>query len=405
MDDFDSGILSQAKSEYAARLVTILSPLVLEGIKSIFSEALDMCKENEEEDKYLMTFQNFLSRIIKWNSEIITNETKRIITKSGCNYLEDLLTCVHIAQLKILTSVRVGQKQKKIDIDIPKLDNFIHKIYIFVARKIYKNVYLYERFLPPLDFQKNMREAEIMCKESIFEVIRDTIPVEKILRAYIDETVDEEIIQETNEIVTDEVPNNAVLVETQEKLEKTTETKSDAIIIKKDDTPPPTKENIADIISSEVKAELNQPIIKAPEKLLSTTADVIKPSLVSVVTEPTKVVPNSDVIVEQEIKKIVPEQSPKSGTRLTFNNLDSVLDMGTNKIKDIVAPKTLERLEQISNIRNEQRKIEEEEEEDEEEKLVIGGSVNLNKDILGIKSLGGDIKLNEPELTGIEVLA
>jgi 6-pyruvoyl-tetrahydropterin synthase len=404
MDDFDSGILSQAKSEYAARLVTILSPLVLEGIKSIFSEALDMCKENEEEDKYLMTFQNFLSRIIKWNSEIITNETKRIITKSGCNYLEDLLTCVHIAQLKILTSVRVGQKQKKIDIDIPKLDNFIHKIYIFVARKIYKNVYLYERFLPPLNYQKNMREAEIMCKESIFEVIRDTIPVEKILRAYIDETVDEEIIQETNEIVTDDVSNNAVLVEAKEKLEKTTETKSDAIIIKKDDTPKPTKENIADIISSEVKAELNQPISKAPENILPTT-NVIKPSLVSVVTEPAKVVVNSDVVVEQEAKKIVSEQSPKSGTRLTFNNLDSVLDMGTNKIKDIVAPKTLERLEQISNIRNEQRKIEEEEEDDDEEKLVIGGSVNLNKDILGIKTLGGGIKLNEPELTGIEVLA
>ena len=85
-----------------------------------------------------MTFQNFLSRIVRWNSQIITDETQRIITKSGCNYLEDLLTCVHIAQLKILTSVRVGQKQKKIDIDIPKLDNFIHKVYIYLARKIYK---------------------------------------------------------------------------------------------------------------------------------------------------------------------------------------------------------------------------------------------------------------------------
>ena len=29
MDDFDSGILTQAKNEYASRLVTILCPLVL----------------------------------------------------------------------------------------------------------------------------------------------------------------------------------------------------------------------------------------------------------------------------------------------------------------------------------------------------------------------------------------
>jgi glycosyltransferase involved in cell wall biosynthesis len=47
-------------------------------------------------------------------------------------------------QLKLLTAMRVGQKQKKININIPKLDDFIHKIYVHVARKIYKNVYLFE---------------------------------------------------------------------------------------------------------------------------------------------------------------------------------------------------------------------------------------------------------------------
>ena len=85
-----------------------------------------------------MTFQNFLGRISKWNQDLVSTETERIIQESGCSYLEDLLTCVHITQLKILTSVRVGQKQKKIDIDIPKLQDFVHKAYIEIARKIYK---------------------------------------------------------------------------------------------------------------------------------------------------------------------------------------------------------------------------------------------------------------------------
>ena len=126
MDDFDSGILSQAKNEYAARLVTILSPLVLEGIRSIYSEAVTLCKENDEDEKYLMTFQNLLSRIPKWNNTIIEEEKKRIIERSGCDYLEDLISCVHIIQLKVLTCIRVGNKQKKIDISIPNLDSFIH---------------------------------------------------------------------------------------------------------------------------------------------------------------------------------------------------------------------------------------------------------------------------------------
>ena len=76
------------------------------------------------------------------------------------------------------------------------MDKFIHKVYISYARKIYQNVYLFENDIMPLQKQKNMREAEILCHQSILNVIRNSVPVEKILRAYIDETVDEEVIEE-----------------------------------------------------------------------------------------------------------------------------------------------------------------------------------------------------------------
>ena len=105
-----------------------------------------------------MTFQNFLTRVPKWNQDIIDVEEKRIMDTSNCLYLEDLLTCVHITQLKILTSIRVSSKQKKIDIDIPKLGVFIHKVYISAARKLYQNVYLFEENIYPLTKQKNLRE-------------------------------------------------------------------------------------------------------------------------------------------------------------------------------------------------------------------------------------------------------
>ena len=144
MDDFNVSALHESKNEWGSRLVTLLTPLVIDGYKSILEESIKLCKNNNEMDKYLMTFQNLISRIPKWNQLIIENERKRICEKSGCNYLEDLVTCVHIIQLKILTSMRVGQKQKKININIPKLDDFIHTVYINVARKVYKNVYLFE---------------------------------------------------------------------------------------------------------------------------------------------------------------------------------------------------------------------------------------------------------------------
>jgi hypothetical protein len=165
MDDFVPSTLNESRNEWAARLINILTPLIIEGIRSIFDESWKMCVENDEVNKYLMTFQNMLTRVSKWNSVIIEEEVKRIIERSGCGYLSDLITCVHIIQLKVLTSVRVGNKQKKIDINIPKLDHFIHKVYVHVARKVYKNVYLFEKNITPLQIQKNYRELELIVQE------------------------------------------------------------------------------------------------------------------------------------------------------------------------------------------------------------------------------------------------
>ena len=208
MDDFNLSSLHESKNEWSARLVTILTPLVIDGYKSILDEAIKLCKENKEMDKYLMTFQNFISRVPKWNPSIIEAEKKRICDKSHCAYLEDLVTCVHIIQLKVLTAMRVGQKQKKIDINIPKLDDFIHKIYINVARKVYKNTYLFEIGIPPLQMQKHNRELEVIVQECILNTVRESIPVEAILKAYMDETIEEDVTEEIKEEYVDEVPKN-----------------------------------------------------------------------------------------------------------------------------------------------------------------------------------------------------
>ena len=206
MDDFNVTSLHESKNEWGARLLTILTPLIIEGLKSIFDESYNLCKANNENDKYLMTFQNFISRIPNCNPIVIEQETKRIIEKSHCGYLEELITCVHIIQLKLLTSMRVSQKQKKIDISIPKLGDFIHKTYINVARKIYKNVYLFENKIPPLQIQKNNRELEIIIQECILNTVRDSIPIENILKAYMEETVEEDVVEDIKEEIIESVP-------------------------------------------------------------------------------------------------------------------------------------------------------------------------------------------------------
>jgi len=205
MDDFSVQSLQESRNEWCNTLLQKLTPLICEGVRSIFTEAIQLCNDNHENEKYLMTFQNFLTRIPKWNSNIIQEETNRILEKSQCNYLTDLISCVHIIQLKSLTCMRVGSKQKKVDIDIPSLSDFIHNVYINSARKLYSNVYLFELNLSPLATQKHNREIEQLVKECILDTVRSNIPIENILQVYLDESMEEDVqVEVKEEIISDE---------------------------------------------------------------------------------------------------------------------------------------------------------------------------------------------------------
>jgi hypothetical protein len=277
-----------------------------------------------------MTFQNLLSRVPKWNNIIVEEERKRIIERSGCGYLEDLITCVHIIQLKVLTCIRVGNKQKKIDISIPKLDIFIHKVYIHVARKVYMNVYLFEKNISPLQIQKNHRELESIVQECILMTIRESIPTEAIIRAYMDESVEQE---------------EEVIIENMEDAEPAQEEKAE----------PEKKEKNADE--------------KVPE-----------------------VVPT---IQNLDDNKVV--------TKLSFNDTDSVLN-NANKVENVDAPKSIERLEDISTSRAIARKLEEEDSDTDDERLQIHTDlIDLSGfDILDEPS--GKNMSDEISLDGIEEL-
>ena len=217
MDDFVIGNLHESRNDFCSRLINILTPHIHSGLKSIFEEAWKLCIENEEAPKYLMTFQNFLVRVPKWNSAIIEKESQRIVDQSGCSHIEELITCVHIIQLKMLTCMRAGSKQKKIDISIPKLTEFIHKVYINAARKVYSNVFLFERTTKHLQIQKHNHQLELIIKECILNTIRESIPIEHLLKVY----MEDQFIEEDTEVVdTEEIISQDPIIEEQEQEEQ-----------------------------------------------------------------------------------------------------------------------------------------------------------------------------------------
>lgn len=309
----------------------------MQGLKSIFDEAVKLCQDNKENDKYLMTFQNFLTRVPKWNQTIIDAEKTRICETSGCTYLEELVTCVHVVQLKALTCVRVGSKQKKVDINVPSISDFVHKIYIHVARKIYTNIYLYEKFIAPLQVQKNNREIETIVKECVLNAIRDSIPVEHILRAYMDETEEQDV--EVKE-VEEPLPNKV-------------------------EPPPPVKTDAAPALVTEAKvAALETPSSSAPVAAI----------------EPLDMA---------EYKKT---SSADGINKLSFSDRDTLVD--TLGVKStIVAPKDEPNLEALEKARSlltndigEDNDDDDDDDEEENDRLKIGDNIKL--DITDINDLG-----------------
>jgi hypothetical protein len=387
MDDFNTNLLSEARNEYSSRLLNILTPLVLQGFRSIFNEAYQLCLRNDENMKYLMTFQNFLARVPKWNQDIIEVETERIIKTSKCSYLEDILSCVHITQLKILTSIRVSSKQKKIEIDIPKLSSFVHRVYIESARKIYQNVYLFEKFITPLQQQKNMRECEIIIRECILKVISDSMPIEKILRAYMDETEEEEIVEETVDKPIEEVKE---LLKEELETSKLEEERKEA------ERKEAENSNVVNSVSHEEQIDNNaiaeQPIVDNSPIVVDTE---------SVTSALSPVAPALPISTVETIKPV--EESSK----ISFDNNDSVMNyvtdeepktINTSETTLISAPKTIERLERISREQNEKRKMEEEDDDDiefENDKITIfNDTPKLELDNLDVHSLDEPLKLN-----------
>jgi hypothetical protein len=77
-------------------------------------------------------------------------------------------------------------------------------------------------------------------------------------------------------------------------------------------------------------------------------------------------------------------------TKISFNDIDLVKDY-SNKEEQIMAPKTIDRLEMISEQRNNQRKIESADDENENIKLNISDE-NIELDNLDVHII------NEPEL-------
>jgi hypothetical protein len=309
-------VLADAKKEYTQQLVGVLTPEIYIGIKSIYDAAFSHCKKVKDKN-ILKKFQILLSSVPQWNQSKVNDEYLRIVKKSDCDFIEDLITAVFVSHTKVLSSIQIKKNNKSIPVNVPVGSFFIHKCYIQCARNFWRKAWLLDNTVSTIDIQRNMIDSEKLIEESIKETIRKLLPVRYILKEYIDQDYKDDDIN-------DEIEANL--------------TKS-------------TKENLRKLVRSELQT-LSRSSIDDNYSMLEIPNDMIDNSRVPVNSE-TKI--NSE-LQETTDKKVVDDVK---NTEIIENNKSTNTDFDTESYtntKNNLSKLNVDSEEESVNLENSQEK-------------------------------------------------
>lgn len=205
---------SEARSEYTKQLATFIVPTLVGWFQATWA------RNAADRQRCLVLFQSECEEVARWNTDRVHDEVRVLVEKTGCDYMEELITAVFIAHTKVLTAVRLSAKEKKLSITVPKLDHFIHRIFREAARTFWKSPFLFMDTGSVLDRQKNVLQIEALATEAITTAVRGLLPVKQILKDYLE--------GDTEEIEDEAVPVVAAATATLEAEEQEEEAEAEA---------------------------------------------------------------------------------------------------------------------------------------------------------------------------------
>ena len=190
-----SGVYSDARSEYTRELCTILVPSYFK----FFLDLLAKAKEGQEPKKFLWNFQTLLNDIPDWNMEKVSGETAQLLSSSGCDYMEDLLTGVLLAHTKVLLAIQHSSRKKKVQITVPKVEHFLFKVLCETSKLLWGSTFLFREDVSSLEKQQNYRSIEVLLGEGILQAIRAMVPLRNILKDLVSQDKGDEEDEEEEE--------------------------------------------------------------------------------------------------------------------------------------------------------------------------------------------------------------
>ena len=130
---------SEARNEYLKQLATWIVPYMIQHYRNVWADT----SKAVGPQRAMVVFQEKCAEVPKWNQDMIDANVSKLLDSCRCDYLEELMAAVFIAHTKVLIAIRVSSKHKKLQITLPKLDHFIHRVFSECARSFWKAPYLF----------------------------------------------------------------------------------------------------------------------------------------------------------------------------------------------------------------------------------------------------------------------
>jgi hypothetical protein len=159
--------------------VQYLQDVLLEPILDEFS---DIYQSVTTKSKILQEFQTELGKIPEWNHVMITAAYERVLKRSGCKFLPDLLRAIFTTSVKchLMTHGKMDA-MSTIKFRVPTTEKFIHRLLIACAQEIWKQPYLLYHAVRSIERQYNRGKVEDIIRKQVEGTIRSCLPMEQIV--------------------------------------------------------------------------------------------------------------------------------------------------------------------------------------------------------------------------------
>lgn len=310
--DSIASVYSEARAEYSKQLCVFLVPAYFKFFIDLLEKARQMMVA--EPKRSLWQFQNLLNEIHDWNMEKVNTEIHNIYTNCGCDYLDDLITMVFIAHTKVLTAIRLSSNNKKVEINVPRVEHFLFKALCETAKMLWGSTYLFRDGISGIEKQQNYRQIEHIINEGILQAVRSLLPVKSIIKDYVKNesaAVNDDSDSDSDSESSDDEPERADVPE------KHTAPDVSSIDEKEEDL------KIPDVVASNIEP-INPPV------------DIpIIPAVTESVTESSHIEPpKNEIIVPQQDapQTIIIDEKPT----VRFGEFDAVFDSDNPLDSDMI---------------------------------------------------------------------